>query len=181
MADLRRLQPLQTALRDSGSFSEDGLYSLLVCPVCSFPFNHIGDPLRRPGDDDYQAWQGRGDLVVIPMTGECRSEWDICFGFHKGESYSFVPVRRACTDKSYLYFIEAVGTEYIKIGRSADPDRRLAQLSTGSPTELKIIGRLGGGAEVEKELHAQFDHLRERGEWFKATPELTAFLTRSTV
>lgn len=60
MADLRRLQPLQTALRESESFSEGGLYSLLVCPICSFPFNHIGDPIKQPGDDDYQAWKGRG-------------------------------------------------------------------------------------------------------------------------
>lgn len=181
MFDLRRLQPLQTALRDSDFFNQDGLYSLLVCPICNFQFNHIGNPIRRSGDDDYQAWDGRGDLLVIPIQAECMSEWDICFGFHKGESYAFVRVRRACTDSSYLYFIEAVGTGYIKIGRSADPDRRLAQLATGSPNELRIIGRLGGGAEVERQLHERFELLRDRGEWFRATPELTGFIERSTV
>lgn len=118
---------------------------------------------------------------MIPVEAECGCEWDICLGFHKGESYAFVRVRRACTDKSYLYFIEAVETEFIKIGRSADPDRRLAQLATGSPNQLRIIGRLGGGADVERDLHEQFDDLRERGEWFRATPALRAFIKRSTV
>lgn len=170
------IEPLARVMELSNFYGYEFLYSLLVCPVCDGTFNHIGTPERREGKDDYEAWRGRGDLLVIPMDGECGCRWQICLGEHKGETNGFIRIERSCSEKSFLYFIEAVGTEFIKIGRSANPDRRLKQLSTGSPVELRLIGVISGGAEIEKELHKQFDHLRERLEWFRATPELRGFV-----
>lgn len=34
-------------------------------------------------------WGGKGDLLVIPVEGECSHIWEICFGFHKGETICF--------------------------------------------------------------------------------------------
>ena len=155
------------------------LYSNLLCPVCGFHCNHIGEPRTVGGKDDYEAWAGRGDLLVIPFSGECGSEWEICFGFHKGESSAFVRVRKSCTEDSFLYFIEAVGTRYIKIGRSGNPEKRRQQLATGSPNKLVLLGSISGGAELEKELHEKFDNLRLNGEWFVFSDELKEFIKQA--
>jgi hypothetical protein len=40
--------------------------------------------------DRYRAgWSGRGDLLVVPVEGECGHNWEVCFGFHKGETILF--------------------------------------------------------------------------------------------
>jgi len=158
----------------------ENFYSMLVCPVCSFEYTHIGEPRTVNGNDNYDAWSGRGDLLVIPFTGECGSEWEICFGFHKGNTDTFVRVKKSCSEKSFLYFIEAVDTGFIKIGRSANPEQRLVQLSTGSPNQLVILGKISGGSALEAELHKRFDAQRTKGEWFKISNELRDFIKEAT-
>ena len=37
------------------------LYSNLLCPVCGFNYNHIGEPRKVAGEDAYKAWAGRGN------------------------------------------------------------------------------------------------------------------------
>lgn len=63
--------------------------------------------------------------------------------FTMGNTDVFVRVRKACSEDSFLYFIEAVNSGFIKIGRSVNPERRLEQLSTGSPEQLVILGKWG--------------------------------------
>lgn len=154
--------------------------SMLVCPDCGFEYNHIGEPRKVSGNDNYDAWAGRGDLLVIPFSGECGSEWEMCFGFHKGNTDVFVRVRKACSEESFLYFIEALDSGFIKIGRSVNPERRLAQLSTGSPSKLVILGKISGGSKLEMDLHKRFGLSREKGEWFKITNELRDFIKEAT-
>lgn len=174
------LLPVSNILDNEDYYFPHPEFTPLLCPVCGFNCNHIGEIRTIPGNDGYEAWYGRGDLTVIPYSGECGSEWEICFGFHKGVSSIFVRVKISCTEQSFLYFIEAVGTGFIKIGRSSNPELRLKQLSTGSPNDLVIIGAISGGSKVESELHRQFSFLRERGEWFKATDELRNFIMQAT-
>ena len=175
------IHPLVTAIGKTW-WGDDhaNIYSMLVCPDCGFEYIHIGEPRKVSGNDNYDAWSGRGDLLVIPFSGECGSEWEICFGFHKGNTDVFVRVRQSCSEKSFLYFIEAKNTGYIKIGRSVNPQQRLAQLSTGSPVELIILGTISGGSNLEAELHRRFETLREKGEWFKANGELRDFIKEAT-
>ena len=69
------------------------------CPVCGFEYNHMGEPKTINGNDNGEAgWWGRGDLVVIPVEGECGCLWEICFGFHKGSIYSFSRVLSECEE-----------------------------------------------------------------------------------
>jgi hypothetical protein len=174
------IKPLNIVLEISNFGRRENLYSLLVCPVCGGENNQIGQPRTVKGSDSYEAWDGRGDLMAIPFDGECGSEWEMCFGFHKGSTNAFVRIRKSCTEKSYLYFIEAINTGYIKIGRSANPDRRLAQLTTGSPNQLVLLGKISGGSALEAELHRRFEGHREKGEWFKASSELKEFIKQAT-
>lgn len=78
--------------------------------------------------------------------------------------------------ESFVYFIEAVGLGKIKIGVSRNPQKRLVELSTGSPVPLKLLATIPGDVRREKELHAKFGHARVDGEWFYATSELRAWL-----
>lgn len=174
------IKSLETVLQTTNWSNREGLYSKLVCPECSFDYTHIGKPRKASGNDNYEVWKGRGDFLVIPFTGECGSEWEICIGFHKGQTDAFVRVRKSCSEESFLYFIEALQTGFIKIGRSKDPERRLSQLSTGNPSELVILGKISGGLELEAELHKIFTHLRKRGEWFKVSDELRSFIKEAT-
>jgi hypothetical protein len=63
----------------------------VVCPACGFEYTRAGTPRVVDGEDDYRAgWGGRGDLIVIPFVGECGHSWELCFGFHKGNTMAFV-------------------------------------------------------------------------------------------
>jgi hypothetical protein len=61
-----------------------------------------------------------------------------------------------------VYFIQAVGTPFIKIGRSQQRSikKRLAGMETGCPHNLQA-----------KWLHKRFRKMRVRGEWFTVTEE----------
>jgi hypothetical protein len=70
-------------------------FKRLRCPVCSDTYQHVSSASwqRISGRDDYEAgWGGRGDLAVVPIWGECEHRWELCFGFHKGETFCFVRV-----------------------------------------------------------------------------------------
>jgi uncharacterized protein YeeX (DUF496 family) len=64
----------------------------------------------------------------------------------------------------------------VKIGRSKNPEKRLKQLSTGSPYKLEIIKKIRGNENLEREIHDKFSHLRMNGEWFELTDELSEFI-----
>ena len=65
-------------------------HSLLLCPACEFDYVHFGAPIVEAGNDNYEAsWPGRGDLLRIPCYCEDGHTFDICLGFHKGNSWMF--------------------------------------------------------------------------------------------
>lgn len=82
---------------------------------------------------------------------------------------------------SQVYFVYAKAVNLIKIGRSAEPERRLDELRLLSPVELEIIGLVDGGSRREAELHQKFARYRSHGEWFYATPEIRQFAWRETI
>jgi hypothetical protein len=81
-------------------------------------------------------------------------------------------------DGSSVYFAGSGGQ--IKIGWSRKVSARLAQLQTGSPIPIKLLGTMPGGRAVERRLHEQFAHLRLAGEWFADDPELLAYIGEAT-
>jgi DNA-directed RNA polymerase subunit RPC12/RpoP len=82
---------------------------------------------------------------------------------------------------SWVYFIEAVGLNKIKIGTSDDPEKRLRELATGSAVPLRILAKMQGNVELETTLHRRFEHLRFDREWFHATKELLTFIAGLSV
>lgn len=75
-----------------------------------------------------------------------------------------------------VYFIAAPSTHLVKIGRSINPVKRLAQLQLLSPVLLTIAGIINGDSAVEVMLHEHFAYLHSHGEWFHGTPELMRFI-----
>lgn len=53
-----------------------------------------------------------------------------------------------------------------KIGKSTNPEKRLAQLQTGNPGRLAIVACIPG-EEWERLIHRMFAAYRMTGEWFR--------------
>lgn len=81
------------------------------------------------------------------------------------------------THEGVVYFIQAVESGRIKIGYSSNSGkRRLAEMSTGSPEQLEVLGEVPGDVAFERELHRRLRHSRLHGEWFELTPEVLEVL-----
>lgn len=76
----------------------------------------------------------------------------------------------------YIYFI-AMGSEYVKIGFSKNCRKRKFDLQVASPLPLETIFIQQARRSDEVRLHKRFSKLKSHGEWFKATPELMAFIS----
>lgn len=63
----------------------------------------------------------------------------------------------------------------VKIGVSGDLDRRVSQLQTGQILELRLVAAWHTKSRkqafwVESEMHASFERMQMRGEWFRPYP-----------
>lgn len=74
-----------------------------------------------------------------------------------------------------IYFIRSYN-EFIKIGRSVNPNERLNGLQTASPKKLHIVAVMNGESQTEAGLHHMFAHRRVRGEWFRYSQDLKWFI-----
>ncbi len=85
--------PLQRVIdKGEGGWADYPAFKRLLCPVCGDYNQHTGSP-QMVSEDDYQSgWGGRGDVIIVPMQAECDHKWEICFGFHKGETFAFARV-----------------------------------------------------------------------------------------
>ena len=75
-----------------------------------------------------------------------------------------------------VYFIEAIGTDLVKIGHAYDPVKRMANLRTGSAASLRILCTISGNDGLESELHRRFSAHRSHGEWFHLSEEIRLFI-----
>ena len=70
-----------------------------------------------------------------------------------------------------VYFILNEVTKNVKIGHSADPDKRLRQLQQGNDCPLKLIALVEGGQSLERQYHETWSQYRietpsGNNEWF---------------
>ena len=87
-------------------FSETWDPPVILCPVCGFDYNHIGQvtvsqncSVVRVGASDgqhlpliegfSQGGGGRGSTVAIRMSCESGHEWELVVKFHKGNTSLF--------------------------------------------------------------------------------------------
>lgn len=80
-------------------------------------------------------------------------------------------------EKGFVYFIRA--GDFIKIGFSDDPRKRLAALQSAHPHLLEMIGFMPGTMDDEYRIHCIFGLLHVRGEWFNDDPSIREFLRKT--
>jgi len=97
------------------------------------------------------------------------SEWD-------GQEFNFfMPQEKTNKTKTTIYFIEAVGTGFVKIGRGLG---RLDQLQTGCPFMLRYLCEFQDNVEKEQQLHERFRKDHYRGEWFYLSEDIKKYIER---
>lgn len=124
--------------------------------------------------------------IIIDIKFDCGQNGYIIFDpfvdeFKKPKTaykFFYESKERCKKEISYVYFLEAQGLDKIKIGVSKNPEARLKQLMTGSPSALKLLAYYPGNEIEEKTLHEQFSDCRHDGEWFHATKKLRVFIER---
>lgn len=165
-----------------GSYSGDSPVLCLKCPVCGFSYQHPTEPRVVRGEESHEFGNVRfdGGYIVVPIWGECGCEWEIYIGCSRGAGFVFCRVVFSCKSESYVYFIEGIGLQRIKIGKARDPKQRLKQMQTSSPVPLRLLGTVAGTTHLEKRLHKEFASLRTEGEWFRATKELRDYIAEVT-
>ena len=70
---------------------------------------------------------------------------------------------------NYVYLIEMVGTPYVKVGVSLNPEARCVDLQVSSPFLLRVREKASyyrDAYEVEAEVHETLKARHMRGEWF---------------
>jgi len=136
-------------------------------------------------DPAWGLWSPREDSVF-----ECARDW--CFlhevdpntGRTDSRSVRSRPISvapcRQLTLRAFgvhkVYFVQESGMHAIKIGTAKNVDRRVKAMVVGTPHLLSVLAIIEGNREVESALHKRFAHARIRGEWFRATPDLLAFI-----
>jgi len=58
----------------------------LFCPACRCEWVHF-EPPTFTASDNYEAWEGRGNAITVPMWCEEGHSWTMVVGFHKGTSW----------------------------------------------------------------------------------------------
>lgn len=76
----------------------------------------------------------------------------------------------------FIYAIQAEHVHLIKLGYSADPAARLADLKTGSAVTLTILAVWRGTVADEQELHREMITHHSHGEWFRPAPAVVGRL-----
>lgn len=77
---------------------------------------------------------------------------------------------------SWVYFIEAVGADAVKIGVSTSVRERLGDLQGANCSPLRLLLLVAGDRTVEQRLHALMRAHRIQGEWFANGPPMREVL-----
>lgn len=78
-----------------------------------------------------------------------------------------------------VYFILDREAGAVKVGYSAAPMKRLAQLQTAIPRKLELLGAVSGDMGTEADFHRRFDKAYKKleGEWYQANDDILDHIT----
>lgn len=76
----------------------------------------------------------------------------------------------------WVYVIQC--GEFIKIGIADDVQRRIGDLQVGNPMKLTLLRKFKAwdAARMERELHEKLGSHHERGEWFRLSDVVKAWV-----
>ena len=70
----------------------------------------------------------------------------------------------------FVYAIQC--GEFVKIGFTTDPPRRVETIATSSPYETRLLAVMRGTVRDERAQHRRFAAWRVKGEWFRLADDL---------
>ena len=73
---------------------------------------------------------------------------------------------------TYIYLISDPKSNAVKIGRSDNPMKRVAELQTGNPNPLTLLSCFAAEATVEQVIHVHLKQYSLNGEWFANCDEV---------
>ena len=78
-------------------------------------------------------------------------------------------------EPGYIYVLRAVGTNYYKIGKSIEPDRRILEIAPKMPFDVRFawVIRTEFMSLAEIRLHELYADNRANGEWFLFNDEIS--------
>ncbi len=77
---------------------------------------------------------------------------------------------------TFVYFLRC--GDWVKIGFSTDPTRRVREITTKVPYEITTLLTVPGTMQDEKRLHRALERFRINGEWFAYRSEIAALMAR---
>ena len=124
------------------------------------------------------------EVDQFPQMGNAQADAYVtkraeALGFFKINDTAFF--QRNSPKIGFVYFIEAISVNRIKIGYSDNPDKRIKQLLTGSALALEMRAVMPGSQATEKELHQRFSHLRIENEWFEFNDEIRQYIAANCI
>lgn len=80
-------------------------------------------------------------------------------------------------EPGYIYVLKAVGTNYYKIGKSIEPDRRILEIAPKMPFDVRFawVIRTEFMSLAESRLHDIYEDHRANGEWFLFENDITNY------
>lgn len=112
------------------------------------------------GMDDGFITEGLGDQDADYVRSAAMRDPNLRPSFAKAAIYRRQRARVAPRQEpTRTYFIQQGARGPIKIGCASNPRTRVAELQTGSPDRLTLLGSIEGGRAVESDLHRAFSDL----------------------
>lgn len=118
--------------------------------------------IRKPMTEEFRRWAYAREGIPYPEDVQSAPERP-----DPVDTPPPLPKQKATGAKSHTYLVAAEGSPLVKIGIAKDPMRRLRELQTGQPMELRLLWSVAGN--YENDLHVHFAAYRMRGEWFDLT------------
>jgi hypothetical protein len=79
--------------------------------------------------------------------------------------------------ESFVYFArDGEDGDAVFIGHGASVAGRIQTLQLSTPRTIVLMAVIVGARPEEREIHIRFKNARVRGNWFRLTPELLAFI-----
>lgn len=73
-----------------------------------------------------------------------------------------------------IYFVKA--GQFLKIGISENPEKRVRELQIGNPHKLELLGTIPGDEQDETEIHNAFSDHHSHGEWYFYSKPVRTFV-----
>jgi hypothetical protein len=124
------------------------------------------------GDPEYAA--AKGYIRDYRAQQEGKQGYVYCIVEESGLMNS-TPATAAADPKHPSGFVYG---PFCKIGYSTNPEARVAELQTGNPRKLTLLGKLPGTEADEAEMHQRYIFHNVLQEWFVLTPMIRYEFTK---